>query len=75
MPTRYRSAWFSGLVLLFAAPSRADDVIPPNTVTAVKHATVFIRVQIASTRTPAPRSAVTWDNLLERIHERKKQPE
>ena len=28
-----------------------------------------------STRTPAPKSAVTWDNLLERIHERKKQPE
>src|SRR5436190_7676957 len=40
-----RFAPLVGLVLLVAAPVRADDAIPPDTVVAVKRATVFVRVQ------------------------------
>ncbi len=40
-----RFAPLVGLVLIFADTARTDDAIPPDTVAAVKHATVFVRVQ------------------------------
>jgi S1-C subfamily serine protease len=56
-----RSLILAAGLLLIIAQTQADDAIPPDTVTAVKKATVFIRVQVGSMKASGSGFVVSAD--------------